>query len=294
MKKILLWLRIVRPGTLAAAASPVITGLVVASQYASTNWCIAVVTLLTAFALQIMANLINDYYDFARGLDKAGRAGPKRALSEGEVTEGEMLFAVLVAAFCALSGGLFLVVSGGIPILLIGVFSLFFAWLYTATPFSLSFLGLADLFVFLFFGPVASAGTAYLQTGNFLTDAVLTGAVSGCVSMAVLTVNNLRDRDGDRAAGKKTVVVRFGKLFGEIEYLSLFCLCAGILVFVKGAILSCAVAPAGVVLFFFVRRASGRRYNRLLVFTGLANLLFSALYLIDRCALWQIAISYIR
>ena len=147
MKNIIRWFKIIRPHTLFASFCPVLVGLM-AEGVSSCG--VAAVTLLCALSLQILSNLINDYYDFRRGSDKAGRVGPSRALAEGKVTEAQMLRALLITlAFCIVSG-FFLVLRGGWPILLIGVASLLFAWLYTATRFALSYLGIADVFVFLF------------------------------------------------------------------------------------------------------------------------------------------------
>jgi 1,4-dihydroxy-2-naphthoate octaprenyltransferase len=278
----MLWLRIIRPGTLAAGIAPVAVGLASAARISPLKPLTAAVTALTAIALQVLANLINDYYDFRSGRDCAGRSGPRRALAEGEVSLTGMENAIIVTLILAAGGGIFLVAQGGAPVLIIGLLSLLFAWLYTATPFSLAGLGIADLFVFAFFGPVAAAGTAYLQTGSFLPAAAWAGTANGLISMAILTVNNLRDEDADRRAGKRTIVVRFGRTFGRCEYLSLFVLSVpGI--YSAGSIQGLAAVPAGIVLSIFVFRAEGRKYNRLLVLTGLVNILYAALFIAECC-----------
>lgn len=219
MKNILLWLRIVRPQTLFASMVPVLVGLWSSheivkagiSAEVSDRGIIGVLTLICALSLQILSNLINDYYDFVRGTDKAGRAGFKRALAEGEVSESQMKIACFIALGIAVCTGLYLVISGGWPILLIGVTAILFAWLYTATSHSLSYLGIADIFVFLYYGVLATAGTVWLQLHLFCIEAFLAGAVCGLISMCVLMVNNLRDMESDKASGKKTLPVRFGK-----------------------------------------------------------------------------------
>ena len=205
MKNIILWFKIIRSHTLFASFCPVLVGLMAEGV---SSWGVAAVTLLCALSLQILSILINDYYDFRRGSDKAGRVGPSRALAEGKVTEVQMLRAVFVTLVLCLVSGLYLVFRGGWPILLIGLASLLFAWLYTATRFALSYLGIADVFVFLFYGVVASAGTAYLQMHGFSWTAFHAGAVCGLISMCLLIINNLRDIDDDRAAGKRTFPVR--------------------------------------------------------------------------------------
>lgn len=284
MKKFLLWFRIVRPQTLFASLVPVLVGILAVTRY---NGSIAVehpfatgmVTALCALGLQILSNLINDYYDFKRGTDKAGRAGFKRALAEGEVSKRQMLTAILIDLGICVTTGLFLVISGGWVILAIGVTALLFAWLYTATSRSLSYLGIADIFVLLYYGIIASAGTAYLLTHTFVPEAFWAGGVSGFISMCVLMINNLRDMDSDRQAGKKTLPVRMGKKAAEgvmlVEVL-LMPLCAYM---AYGLSVPMLIIIPAVILFFNVRKAVGARYNKLLLCTGLMNALYLLLVL---------------
>ena len=171
----------------------------------------AVVTLLCAMSLQVFSNLVNDYYDFVRGCDKAGRSGPQRPLAEGIVNEKQMRTACIIALSVALLLGAYLVWVGGWVILLVGVLSALFAWLYTATRFSLAYLGIADIICFLFYGPVASAGTVFLQCHEFSLAAFYAGCACGCIAVCVLASNNIRDIEDDRAVGKRTFPVRFGK-----------------------------------------------------------------------------------
>ena len=149
MQKIKLWFGICRPRTLFASVCPVLMGLI-AIQSVEAAW-VALATLLCALSLQVLSNLINDYYDFKRGSDKAGRVGPARALAEGLVDEKQMRNACLIAVGMSVALGLYLVVEGGWVILAIGVLAILFAWLYTATHHSLSYLGIADIFCFLFY-----------------------------------------------------------------------------------------------------------------------------------------------
>lgn len=277
MKKILLWLKIIRPQTLFASLAPVLVGLHCAGVNKS---AVAALTAISALSLQVLSNLINDYYDFKRGTDKAGRVGFKRALAEGLVNERQMLRACLIAAGVAVVTGAYLVWAGGWVILLIGASALLFAWLYTATSHSLSYLGIADLFVFLYYGVIASGGTAFLQTGAFSPSAVYAGAVCGLISMCVLMINNLRDMDSDRAAGKRTLPVRVGKTF------ALMIMSVEVLMMPAFAYLAFGVSPALFVivpasaLFFAVIRASGAQYNKCLLGTGLVNLCFYILCLL--------------
>jgi 1,4-dihydroxy-2-naphthoate octaprenyltransferase len=278
---ILKWIRIVRPGTLGAGAAPVFVGLIVAAEERTFDWVIALVTLLAALTIQIASNLINDYYDFKKGLDKAGRLGPKRAIAEGEVSPQTMKKAIIIDIAIAVLCGLYLTLVGGLPILMIGCVSLLCAWLYTATPYSLSYLGIADLFVLAFFGPIATVGTTYLQIEQFSEKAFWLGMVSGLISMGILTINNIRDIDSDKKAGKRSIVVRFGKKFGEWEYFSLFMLIIPCLYLANSAGLCYAVVAMGIGLFIQLRKAKGKAYNQLLIRTGQANLLFAFLLWIE-------------
>jgi 1,4-dihydroxy-2-naphthoate octaprenyltransferase len=275
------WIHIVRPGTLAAGASPVFIGLMVAAENGSFDWLIALITFVAAIAIQIASNLINDYYDFKKGLDKAGRLGPSRAIAEGEVSAKTMKIAIFIDISIAVLCGIYLTLVGGLPILMIGCISLLCAWLYTATPYSLSYLGIADLFVLAFFGPVATVGTAYLQMEQFSEKAFWLGMVCGLISMGILTINNIRDIDSDRQAGKKSMTVRLGKHFGEYEYLILFLLIIPCLYMAGKEQFTYLVVAMGIWLFIRLRHTEGKAYNQLLIRTGQANLLFVGLYFIE-------------
>lgn len=279
--KLVLWLQITRPGTLAAALSPVLIGLITVAYIHPIHLFVAFTTLIAALSLQIASNFINDYYDYKKGTDKAGRIGFKRALAENLVSIGQMKLAIYIDLFIAVLCGIYLVYVGGIPILLIGIFAILFAWLYTATSYSLSYLGIADLFVFVFFGPVAVGGTYYLQTGYWSLDSMLVGCICGFISMAVLTVNNLRDRKSDAESGKKSLIVRYGKKFGELEYLILYLLAIPCLYFTQHARFSYLITIVGIFLYTKLKKAKGKEYNKMLVITGLSNVVFLLLYFVD-------------
>lgn len=286
MKKFLLWFRIVRPQTLFASLVPVLVGILAVSSSGTetvASWPVltAVLTAVCAVGLQILSNLINDWYDFVRGTDKAGRAGFKRALAEGEVSERQMLVAICIDLAIVLSTGLFLVFTGRLVILLIGLSALLFAWLYTATSHSLSYLGIADIFVFLYYGVIASSGTAFLLTRRFVPQAFDAGAVSGLISMGVLMINNLRDIEDDREAGKRTLPVRFGKRAAEtimlVEELLMpvFAYCA------FGFSPAMFIIIPVLILYAAVLRAHGPQYNKCLLVTGLMNVLYFILCLLS-------------
>ena len=274
MNKIALWFRIIRPQTLAASLCPVCVGLIVCS---CPKPPVGVVTAFCALSLQILSNLINDYYDFVRGSDKKGRAGFKRALAEGLVSEKQMLVACAVTLALVLASGLFLVISGGFPILVIGVSAIVFAWLYTATDHSLSYLGIADIFVFLYYGVIATTGTVFLQNGQWSLQAFYAGAVCGLISMCVLIANNLRDMESDRAAGKRTFPVRFGKKAGETGYLVVILLTPVFAYLAFGFSPAVFILIPGLFLYWKVLKAEGPGYNICLMLAGALNVLYTIL-----------------
>ena len=279
MKNVLLWFRIVRPQTLFASLCPVIVALLTMNETV-VSWTIAWVTIVCALGLQILSNLINDYYDFVRGTDKKGRAGFKRALAEEEVSENQMRRACLVTLAICIISGLYLVANGGWVILAIGVTALLFAWLYTATSHSLSYLGIADIFVFLYYGVIASSGTYFLQTGGFSWEVFFAGAVCGLISMCVLLINNLRDMDDDRLAGKRTLPVRFGKKAGEGLMLVVVLLMPVMAYLAFGFNLPMLVIVPGLCLFVAVTKAKGVTFNKLLMSAGLINVLYVLLVVV--------------
>ena len=279
MKNVLLWFRIVRPQTLFASLCPVIVALLTMNETV-VSWTIAWVTIVCALGLQILSNLINDYYDFVRGTDKKGRAGFKRALAEGEGGENQMRRACLVTLAICIISGLYLVANGGWVILAIGVTALLFAWLYTATSHSLSYLGIADIFVFLYYGVIASSGTYFLQTGGFSWEVFFAGAVCGLISMCVLLINNLRDMDDDRLAGKRTLPVRFGKKAGEGLMLVVVLLMPVMAYLAFGFNLPMLVIVPGLCLFVAVTKAKGVTFNKLLMSAGLINVLYVLLVVV--------------
>lgn len=178
----------------------------------------AIAALLGAVLIQIGTNFANDYYDFVRGGDTEARVGPVRVTQAGLVEPSSVHRAMLVAFALATLVGAYLVVVGGWPILVIGVLSLLSGWAYTGGPFPLAYNGLGDLFVWVFFGPVAVAGTYWVQARTLSDGALVAGVAIGALNTAVLVANNLRDLETDRAAHKRTLPVRFGRGFGRAQY----------------------------------------------------------------------------
>jgi len=281
MNKILIWVKITRPHTLFASIAPVAIGLLAVPKSIDLNWIVAIATFLGAISIQVLSNIVNDFYDYKKGLDKKGRVGFKRALAEGEVTLSQMKKGIFINLFISALIGLYLIYAGGIIILLIGLFSILFAWLYTATSKSLSYLGIADIFCFVFFGPVATIGTTFLQTKEFSTESMFLGFVCGAISTCVLIVNNIRDRETDLLQNKKSFVVRFGKRAGEIEYLFFIILTLIFTFIANGISFSNLIFLFGLILFIQLLKTQGNEYNKMLIKTGLLNVLFVILSLID-------------
>lgn len=215
------WLLAIRPKTLAASLAPVFFSGWLAWHSGRFNPYVFLLILITATLIQIGTNLINDLSDFKKGADTSERKGPIRVTQAGLISVDTITKAAYGTLGLALLCGVYLVFLGGTPILLIGIASLLSAWCYTAGPYPLAYLGIADIFVLIFFGPVATTGTYLLLTQEFSLTALLTGVGFGAISTAILVVNNLRDVEEDKAASKRTTAVRFGRGFARAEYLVL-------------------------------------------------------------------------
>ncbi len=204
------WLLAARPKTLSGAAVPVMVALSMAwCDLSGTGFKIlpAILCLLFAFIMQIDANLVNDYFDFRKGTDDEQRLGPKRACAQGWVTLSAMRKAIALTTAAACAVGIPLVLYGGWWIVAIGVLCVVFCFLYTT---HLSYLGLGDVLVLLFFGIVPVGATYFLQTGRMTLEVFTASVACGLVIDTLLVVNNYRDRDNDRRTGKNTLVVRIG------------------------------------------------------------------------------------
>jgi len=213
------WLQASRPKTLWAAVAPVIIGTAMAYADRSAYWPAALAALFGAVMIQIGTNFANDYLDYKKGTDAGKRLGPMRVTQAGLVKPAVMKRATFLVFTLAFLAGVYLVWRGGWPIAIIGLTSILFGVLYTGGPYPLGYNGLGEIFVIIFFGPVAVGGTYYVQTLNIDLTVILAGLSPGLFSTALLTVNNLRDIDGDRRSGKKTLPARFGRTFARWEYL---------------------------------------------------------------------------
>lgn len=212
------WLLAARPRTLPAAVAPVVVGTAVAIHDGGFHALSALMALITALLLQVAANFANDALDFTRGVDTAERVGPTRVTAAGLLSQQAVMRATAVTLALSLASGLWLVVRGGWPILVLGVAAIICAVAYTGGPFPLGYLGLGEVFVFLFFGPVAVAGTAYVQTLKLTPLALAVSVPIGALAVAILVVNNLRDLPTDATTGKRTIAVRIGAERTRLEY----------------------------------------------------------------------------
>lgn len=200
-----------RPKTLPAAIVPVWTGCVLAWKLTGVfHFWLAVCTLGGAIAIQIATNFFNDAIDHAKGADTEKRLGPKRVTASGLMAPSTVLRLAFVFLAIATCFGAVLFQQRGWPIIAIGIPSLFLAFGYTGGPFPLAYRGMGEIFVILFFGLIAVAGTVFIQTGYWPHESYLLGGQVGLLSAVLISINNLRDREEDESTGKHTLAVRFG------------------------------------------------------------------------------------
>lgn len=213
------WLLASRPATLPAAAVPVIVGTGTAlSNGAALRPLVFAATFVSALLIQIGTNFANDYSDFHRGADHDGRLGPLRVTHSGLISHDSVQRGIFVTFGAATLLGCYLAWIGGWPIVLIGVLSIVCGLAYTGGPWPFGYHGLGDVFVFAFFGPIAVAGTTYLQTGTWSRLAIAASIPIGLLVTNILVVNNLRDLPTDRGAGKRTLAVRLGERGTRAQY----------------------------------------------------------------------------
>ncbi len=215
------WVMATRPKTLPAALIPVMVGTAVAFAQERHAWLAASAALLGAMLIQIGTNLANDYFDFKKGADTEDRLGPTRVTQAGLIDEYAVRNAMVLTFALSAAVGAYLIWVGGWPIAVIGVLSILSGVAYTGGPFPLGYHGLGDVFVFVFFGLIAVTATHYVQAGEWSFVALLASIPIGCLSVAILIVNNYRDMDTDVLAGKRTLAVRFGRRGTQVQYASM-------------------------------------------------------------------------
>ena len=281
-----IWLLAARPKTLWASVAPILIGIAMAYESGKGELWPAAAALFAGVLLQVAANFANDYLDHVKGIDTAERLGPMRVTQAGLVSPGAMKTATAVVLSAAFLLGIALAMRGGWPIIIIGLTSILFALLYTAGPYPLGYHGWGDLFAFIFFGPVATAGTYYVQALSISNEVVIAGCAPGLFSVAILTVNNLRDLESDARAGRKTLAVRFGRSFAIREYIGAVILAtAAIPIYLSLAVpdkhqvmIAALCVIAAVPLVRSVRRDTGPVLNETLAATGKLELMFAILF----------------
>jgi 1,4-dihydroxy-2-naphthoate polyprenyltransferase len=215
------WWLAIRPRTLPAAVGPVLVGLGVALGEGVFVPGPALAALAVSLLLQVASNLANDLFDFRSGADTADRVGPPRAAALGLLSQRELTAGIAVVVGLAGFVGLYLVSVGGWPILLLGVLAIISAVAYTGGPWPYGYRGLGEVFVFVFFGLVATVGSTYVQTGEVTALAACAAVPVGLLATALLVINNLRDIPTDTEAGKRTMAVRLGDRTTRIVYVTM-------------------------------------------------------------------------
>ena len=251
MSPLRIWLMAARPRTLPAAIAPVLVGTAaayfvieeaqtfvaetatVSANDPAINWLAFAAALLGSILIQIGTNLANDYSDAKRGADTADRLGPVRVTSAGLIAPRRVLHATWIAFGLASLTGIYLATVAGPEIIVVGVLSIAAGVLYTGGPRPYGYAGMGELFVFLFFGLVAVNGSYYVQLEEIETLPLLLSVSVGFLSTAILVVNNVRDLETDRRAGKRTLAVRLGRERTRILYAALI---AGAFALVPAAI----------------------------------------------------------
>jgi 1,4-dihydroxy-2-naphthoate polyprenyltransferase len=264
--------------------APVLVGVATARSDSAFRWDVSLGAMAGAILLQIASNLANDVFDYEKGADTEQRLGPTRAAQSGLLSSRAIKRALFGVLLMAMGVGTWLGSVGGWPVIAVGSAAILSAIAYTGGPFPLGYHGLGDIFVFAFFGPVAVGTTAWLEGAPLGPKVLLLGCVMGVLCVNILVVNNLRDVQQDRTAGKRTLVVRFGTRAGQIQYAGLMFLAYGLVAtgVATGSLpLACslvlAAVPVSVRLSERVGRETGRAMNELLARTAQHLLLFAVL-----------------
>ena len=272
----------IRPKTLTASLTPVaMAAALLSAQGVKVSPWLILLAGLSALLIQIGTNLANDALDFRKGADTAARLGPTRVTQAGWLRDSQVLLLAHLAFALAVLAGIPLIIEGGWVIALIGAASIACGYWYTAGPYPIAYVGLGDLFVLLFFGLFAVGGVTYLHTGGIDGQALLAGLQVGALSAVLLAVNNLRDVEEDRRAGKRTLPVRLGIGFGRLEVMALVTLTFGLQLLwwnsyqSTAMLLPFAALPIAVHLVGEVyRHEPSAYYNRLLAEAALLHLWF--------------------
>lgn len=279
------WGLAARHRTLVAGLVPIAVGSGVAIHDGKFHPLVMLAALVAALLIQIGTNLANDYHDFRRGADSAGRLGPPRVSALGLLPPRAVLYGALTCFGLAILVGIYLVAVGGWPILAIGLASVTAGYIYTGGPYPLAYHGLGEVFVLVFFGLIAVGGTYFVQALSWSPIAVVAGIPVGMLAVGLLTVNNVRDSETDAAARKRTLVVRLGTGFGRAEYVASLAISFLVPVFlvVTGqagpfALLPLLSVPLAVAPVRIVQNERGGALNQALAGTAKLQLAFGALF----------------
>ena len=267
------WILASRPPTLAAALVPVAVGAAVASSLDGLRWLPTLGALWGAIWLQIGTNFANDVFDFEKGADTGERLGPTRAVQAGLLSSSAMRRGMVVAFALATVSGIYLTIVAGWPILAIGALSIASGIAYTGGPYPLGYNGLGDVFVMVFFGFVAVCGTVWVNMLIVPTIAWWAAVPPGALATAILVVNNVRDRETDIDAGKKTLAVRLGRRVVIVEYALLLLAAFGVPAWFAVTVgpwclLPMVTLPLAIKLHRDLIRLEGRALNPVLVSTA--------------------------
>ena len=279
------WILASRPKTLPAAIMPVFVGTSIAIYDGLFDLSAAIIALVCSLLIQIGTNFINDLYDYLKGSDKKNRVGPVRVLVNGLISVKEMRIGIAIVFGSAFLLGMYLVYLGGWVVFIIGVLSLIAGYSYTAGPFPLAYNGLGDIFVFIFFGFVGTIGTYYVQAHEISMMAVWSSIPVGALVTNILVVNNYRDIEEDRAAGKLTLAVIFGSTFAKMHYLLFMILSYAILLVVyftfKQSLfvfLPLLTLPLSIKLIKMIFRITGKELNKTLELTAKLSAIYGLLF----------------
>jgi 1,4-dihydroxy-2-naphthoate octaprenyltransferase len=216
-----IWWPTIRPWSYTASAIPVALGGVIAASDGMFDWWLFTLTLIGSILIQAGTNLANEYYDDRKGLDKIQQYGIGGAIKRGDLAPRQVLIAGVACFALGSLIGLYLVSVAGPFILWLGLFSVATGWFYTAGPFALAYIGLGEVAVFIFMGPVMVVGSYYVQTQRVTLPVVLASLPVGFLVAAILHANNLRDLEVDRQFGKKTLATLLGRAGARVEYYTL-------------------------------------------------------------------------
>ena len=275
------WISAARPRTLPTSIAPVILATTYSWQDGKADWKVFTICMLFALVAQIASNFANDYFDYKHGSDKPNRVGPRRAVASGDIKPKTMLRATIITLAIAAVLGCMLIPVGGWPLVLLGAIIILFALAYSAGPYPLSYHGLGEVTVFVFFGLVPVTATYWLQTQSITSEVLIGAAAMGLLASNILLVNNYRDYHTDQEDGKRTSVVILGRKFAIVTYLV-----NGIL---ATAMLCTSFVGAAFALLFMIlhlktwrglKTTEGTALNAYIGLTARNQLLFTIIYLL--------------